>query len=231
VATKHVPQTQVPEEEHLGDTLQHVQEIIVAHWQKLVIGVLVVAAVVVGIGMAVGAQGKKEQEAQALWLRAQQNLLAGQNASALELASTVRDRFAGTESARRSLILIADAQANLGQTGEAMATYERAMNEIDDPILATSARRGLAVTRENAGLFAEAAPLYEELAQSAQPPGGRVYDLRAAARSHHLAGDDAKAVTLLQTLVDRYAHQTDNRMITDQVHLARVAIAEWGGSQ
>jgi hypothetical protein len=89
----------------------------------------------------------------------------------------------------------------------------------------------LAVTRENAGLFAEAAPLYEELAQSAQPPGGRVYDLRAAARCHHLAGDDAKAVTLLETLVDRYAHQTDNRMISDQVHLAQVAIAEWGGGQ
>jgi len=230
VATKQVPSTEVPEEQ-LGDTIQHVQEIIVAHWQKLVIGILVIAAAVVGIAMAVSNQAQKGQEAQALWLRAQQELLAGQNASALELAGTVVDRFGGTDAARRSRIVMGDAQANLGQTAEAMATFETAISEVgDDPILLTSARRGLAVTRENAGQFAEAAALYETLAETAEPPGGRLYDLRAAARCHHLGGNDARAVELLHTLVDRYEHDTTNRMTADQVHLARVAIAEWGGT-
>lgn len=231
MATKQVPQTEVPEEQ-LGDTMQHVQEILVAHWQKLVIGILVIAAVVVGVGMMMNAQSKKGQEAQALWLRAQQELLAGQNASALDIAGSVVDRFAGTEAARRSRIVMADAQANLGQTAEAMATFEQAVSEVSgDPILLTSARRGLAVTHENAGQFTEAASIYETLAETAEPPGGRLYDLRAAARCHHLAGDDARAVELLRTLIDRYEHDTSNRMTTDQVHLARVAIAEWGGAQ
>ena len=167
-----------------------------------------------------------EAKAQTLWLQAQEDLINGQTAAAMDLTNSLLDRHGTTASGKRALLLKADILTAQGNLGEAEGFYERAAGELGgDPLLVTSARRGLAVLYENRGDLAAAAAIYEELGLSGHPEGGRLFDLKAAGRCYSAAGDVPKAIAAYEALVDGYGDSHD-RVARDYVHLSKVAIAE-----
>jgi tetratricopeptide (TPR) repeat protein len=226
VSTKGLSQQQLQ-----GDEDHHLvalQEFLRQRWQVLAIGVLVIVTGVVAAGLVSRSRKSSEAEAHALWFRAQEDVIYGEYAAALEAAKVLDDRFSGTPSGKKAALIRGDALAAQGNLAEARTAYEQAMKTFSsDPILSTSAKRGLAVVLENEGDLARAAQLYEELGRGAFPEGGRVFDLRAAARCHRAAGANDQALAVLNEIVTTY-EASEERVARDQVHLAKVAIAEWG---
>jgi len=224
VSTKGLSQEQLHGEDHHAAAIQ---EFLRSRWQVLAIGALVVGIAVVATGIISSSRKASEAEAHAIWYRAQQAVILGEYGPALEAAKILDDQHSGTPSGRKAILIKADALLGQGNAAEAKPAYEEAARRFSgDPVLLTSAKRGLAVVLENQGSLEEAAKLYEDLAGTAEPAGGRLFDLRSAARCYHAQGNDERATGILEKLVAQY-ETSEDRVARDQVHLAKVALAEW----
>lgn len=196
------------------------------HWRSALVGVLILLTIVVAGMFIARSRADAEEQAQVYWLRAQQDVGAGEYASALEYANSLIDEHGGTVSGKRAYVIKGDALAGLGRQDEALEAYRKGAEVLDgDPVLYAAARRGEATMLDNLGRHAEAAAIYEPLAETSEPPGLRIFDLKDAARNRADAGDTAAAIALYQKLIDRY-ESTDDRTDAQEVHLAKVAIAE-----
>lgn len=196
------------------------------YWRSILVGLLILLTGIVAVMFVMRSRADAEQRAHVYWLRAQQDEAAGEYASALEYANTLLSEHGGTTSGRRAAIIKGDALAGLGRYDEALAAYGTASERLDgDPLLETAALRGQAAMLENLGRHREAAMIWEPLAESATPVGGRVFDLKNAARNLAAAGDTAAAIAAYERLIERYGDSTD-RIHVQEVHLAKVAAAE-----
>ncbi len=227
MTTKLPGHRQVEHEDPLDHAVAAFQNFLTQHWQMLAIGVLVIATAVIATGLIGRNRAATSGEAVDLWSRATRDAEQGDYGAALEVARTLEDRYGGTSSGKSAILIRAEALAGLGRQEEAAAAYREAADALSgDPMQLTAARRGLAVVLEDTDRPAEAAAIYESLAAEGTPAGARVFDLRAAARAYHVAGDTPKALALLDDLIERY-EGSEERLVLDQVHLARVSKAEW----
>jgi tetratricopeptide (TPR) repeat protein len=226
VATKRITREDVRSTDSIESSYERAQAFAERHWRTGLVAVLILLTVVVA-GMFISrSRADAEARAHVYWLRAQQDVTSGEYASALEYAGTLVRDHGGTVSGKRASLIRADALAGLGRQEEALSAYEEATSALaDDPVLHAAALRGQATMLENLGRHAEAAAIFEPLAETSEPPGLRLFDLKAAARNRAAAGDTAAAIALYQTLVERYEDSTD-RTDVQEVHLAKVAIAE-----
>jgi predicted negative regulator of RcsB-dependent stress response len=223
VATKRVSHQEI--DVHPDTGRERAEEWITKYWRHALGLFAVVCLGLIGFQIMKGNSAKAEREAHGLWIRAQKDVTEAKYASALELANQIRDRHPNTPSGKRALIVRADALLGSGDLTGARAAYEDATAKVDDPILQTSAKRGLAVLLEESGDAGSAATIYRDLGDTAEPSGGRVFDLASAARTYAAAGQHAEAISALETLISTHESASE-RAVIDQVHLARVHMEE-----
>lgn len=216
----------VVSDDPIESSYQRVHDFAEKHWRVVVIAAAVIVVAVVASMLVLRARSSAEATAQTLWLRAQDDLMIGETASAMDVTNELLNRHGGTPSGQRALLLKADILAAQGDLAEAERFYRQAIDKLQgDALLATSARRGLAVLLENKGDLSGAAAIYDGIGRTGEPEGGRIFDLRAAGRCYAALGESDKAIAAYQAIVDRYEGDLD-RVARDYVHLAKVAIAE-----
>jgi predicted negative regulator of RcsB-dependent stress response len=180
-------------------------------WKPIVIGAGVIGlAVIVGFlirGSRRGAEASAaEQLAQAqmqLWTTGE-----GNTARAIELADRLIEQAPGTRSGRIALLVRADALLEQKDSEGALAAYRTYLaKDVGDPILRRSAERGVAVTLEDTGKFAEAATAYLGLAEGGSSPAVIVTDLMSAARCRERAGDMKGAEEIYERILAQYGSE------------------------
>lgn len=207
--------------------LERSRDILARYWRPLVIVVLILLTGAVVVTLVNRGRAASESDAATYVARAQDDLVAGEYQSALQMAQEAAERYPRTRAGRKALLAIAEAQLGLGDAAAARTAYETAREKLrTDPKLFTSARRGLAVALEQQGELAAAAELYDELGQNAEPPAGRLYDLYSAARCWDRAGDLSRAIASLERLVADFPNP-EERVAADVTATAHVLLAEY----
>jgi tetratricopeptide (TPR) repeat protein len=182
------------------------------YWKPFAIGagVIVLALVVVMVTRSArrGAESTAAEElAQAqmqLWTEGE-----GNAHRAVELADRLIAESPGTRSGKIANLVRADALLQQNDSEGALASYRTYLaKDTGDPVLRRSAERGVAVTLENTGKFAEAAAAYLKLAETETRPAVLVPDLMSAARCREQAGDWAGAKELYERVLAKYAAET-----------------------
>jgi predicted negative regulator of RcsB-dependent stress response len=209
--------------------------------QNLKLIAIIVGAVALAIALVFvwrGARRGAESSASELLAQAQFQLWSGSPAQAVEIAKQVVERHSGTKSGRMARLVLGDALLQTGDAEGAITEYQSFLERTGgDPTMRLVARRGLAVAMENAKKYAEAAPIYEELAREGEgalamrkegpermgmskPEVGIIYDLMAAARCQALAGDAPKDTALYQEIADKYS--AEPQAADAKLHLAEL---------
>ena len=180
-------------------------------WKPVAIGLGVITlAVIVGLvirGSRRGAEASAaEQLAQAqmqLWTQGE-----GNTARAIELADRLIEQAPGTRSGRIAYLVRADALFEQKDSEGALAAYRTYLaKDVGDPVLRRSAERGVAVTLEDTGKFAEAATAYLGLAEQGSGSTVIVNDLMSAARCRERAGDMAGAAQVYERIIAEYGSE------------------------
>lgn len=180
-------------------------------WKPIAIGAGVIAlAVIVGLLVRSSRRGAEataaEQLAQAqmqLWTTGE-----GNTTRAIEIADRLIEQSPGTRSGRIAYLVRADALLEQKDAEGALAAYRTYLaKDAGDPILRRSAERGVAVTLEDTGKFAEAATAYLGLAESGSSPAMIVTDLMSAARCRERAGDMQGAGEIYERILSQYGSE------------------------
>jgi tetratricopeptide (TPR) repeat protein len=165
------------------------------HARWLVAGVLVAAAVVIGILALQRGRQSAEREGSRYLIEAQAAYLTGNYAAAETQLKEMLQSHGRTRAAATAQVTLGDALMALGRPEEALKAYEAGGGKAAEPMIRAAALRGQATAQEDLGRHAEASQLFEKAA--AETPLARAADLIAAARTALQAGDAARAGAML----------------------------------
>lgn len=170
--------------------------------KQLMIGIA--AAALIGAGLATVAWRKNvaELEASGALLKLQtpdDPSSAPKDTPSSAYLKIVQD-YAGTDAARRALILAAGALFSEGKYSEAATRFEQFLKEAGDHSMAPAAAFGLAASLESQGKPDEAAKAYQEIIT--RYPKAAVFDdaKLALARLHESKGEPALALKIYDEL-------------------------------
>ena len=186
------------------------------HGRALIGGVaaiLVIAAV--GYFVTTGSQkagGKAAGLLTEAWGYYNQNSLDAATSRLDEILNT----SGGTNAGKRALLLYGAIRYDQGRYGDAEQYYRRALEAMKaDPLQSMAARRGLAASLENEKKYAEAAQVYQDLADAAPDPGMQAELRMDVARNYMKAGQREKA----QSIYEELAANTDNPQVAQEAKL------------
>jgi tetratricopeptide (TPR) repeat protein len=160
------------------------------HSRWLIGGLIVIVAVIVGVGALHRAQLRGQREGARYLAEAQASYLRGNLSAAESQLRQVVDSYGGTAAGQMARVYLGDVLQALGRTDEALRLYEKESGS-DNPVLKTAALRGSAAALEDLGRLAEASQAYERA--SAAAPFLQADDLIGAGRTALKAGDAARA--------------------------------------
>jgi predicted negative regulator of RcsB-dependent stress response len=167
----------------------------------LIAGVVVIAAVVVGLLALRSAQARAERDAALALSEAQSSVMQANWAAAENQLRQVVDNFGRTAAAPMARVQLGDVLREQGRSEEALSLYGRAAEAGGAPELIRAAgQRGRAAALEELGRFAEASEAYEQAARVA--PFLRADDWINAARTALRAGEPARAKSMIEEARD-----------------------------
>jgi len=186
----------------LMDRTAETADFIAQHTRTLVFGLI--ALVVLAAGIAFYRTASRRAQESAAGVLADARIDYSRNA--LEPAAARLDdlmaSMGGTRAGRQGLLLYGNIRYDQGRYDEAESFYRDALKHYaDDPFFGPIARRGLAASLENQDKFAEAAAVYQALADAAEgdDPMQANY-LLAVARNRRLAGDTPQALEIYESV-------------------------------
>ncbi len=163
----------------------------------LIAGVVVLAAVIVGLLALRSAQDRAEHDAALALSEAQGSFMQGNIAAAENQFRQVIDNFGRTAAAPAARIQLGDVLLAQGRAEEALSVSARVAQAggVSD-LLRVAGHRGRGAALEELGRFAEASEAYEQAARMAPFMEGD--DWLNAGRSALRAGDPARAKEMLE---------------------------------
>lgn len=154
---------------------------------------------------------------------------ASMDAGNLPEASTEFQRivtvFSGTDAAYEAVLGLNQARMLSGQSQLAVDELTKFLASSPPAAIRSKAQGLLAMALENTGKFKEAAQAYEAAASAADQAYLKVDALLGAARAYRSAGDDKKAVEVLEGIVKGYPAELSG------VVEAKVRLAEMTGGR
>lgn len=176
------------------DFARHHGRILIGSFAGLVI--LVLAVVVIR-----GATNRSADRASGMLAEARADISHGALEPGAARLQDILQTMGGTKAGKMALLLMGDIRYSQGRFQEARESYEQAVKAFGkDPVLGDTARRSLAATLENLSQNAEAAKIYQVLADHAGTESLRAEMLLGVARNYLKSGQQDQAIALYENL-------------------------------
>lgn len=218
---KHITRKKIKEDQFVTRTLQ------TADWMKkhqrgLLAGLVGVVVVGFLIGSWTSSRRAAEREASMLVLQAGIALDEGRSDQAQVHLEAATDRFRGTESAGRALLMLANLQFQQGYIDSARISYEDYLDRYaKGRVLTAAARAGLAACTEAEGRWPEAARLWQQAGDQVRNEALSPQYYLQAARCLREAGRTSEALNLF----DRIRRDYPGRSESDRASVERAILA------
>ena len=163
--------------------------------RAMIIGLVIMAALIVGIWVYLATQRNKEQRAGAEVASASGAVAAGNYALAETDLTRIVQQFAGTDAGKQAVLLLSEALYGQGKYEQGIEHLQRYVGSAPDHMKATFHAQ-IAAGYEETGNFSEAAAAYLRAADVARFGADKSVYRADAARAYTLAGNTAAAKRL-----------------------------------
>jgi tetratricopeptide (TPR) repeat protein len=173
-----------------------------SHGQKVLIAVGAVILLLVLGYLILRARTQAEERAAGDLFRAEISVQQGDYPSAIQVLTELIDSAPDTRAARQARVLLGDSFAAQQKPRDAVTWYRKALDKAGkNPLVRISAARGLAASLEDGGEFADAANAYAAVAKDVKTDNERGRALYSEARCLLAAGQRAKAIEVLRSII------------------------------
>lgn len=201
-------------------------EFVTDHLKTIIISGVVILGVALTVFLVRAGGERAEERAAGMLAEARTDFMRGAlEPAAARLEDIVRN-MAGTRSGKHAILLYGDVRYAQGHYDQAEPYYRQAVDNLaGDPVFGPAARRGLAATLESLDRPLEAAEVYQNLADDAQPESLRLDLLLDVARNRLHGGQPELALAIYTELsqkshINPAAAQTASLRLAEIRHLA-----------